>query len=349
MQSMPPHELADRLLDAIRGADWSLIVFVAGIVLTCLGSLHALGGLDGWILHSSLGPWLRGLVLGAAAASAGGGLLLFWALKVPCESQPARIGLAVASGLAGLLVGHLFVMAFWRTWWLRIFLFGVSLGLAAYVAGIAVLAVREGADVRGVLGRLAEQAVAFDASGRPTGANWMGILRVAAAAAGGGMVYTLLYRYGYPLVWLLRNAGMLAAGVILLVVRPARSALAAWAEGRGEPEAVLEAVRGEPMAAGGIAAGAFVLVGYAMFIQGFAGTFRAFFGSVFKCNRRSFGLPSMIGATISTVFETLGGMLTFKRLDTEPTRLIPGEEEEPDENEAEAPPPKPKKKARSGQ
>ena len=346
---MPPTELITPAIDTLKSLDWHMILFVAGIVLAGWAAFLTLGGLEGWILASSLGPWVRGLVFGAAFVMVGGALVLFWAMKVPQDSRPAWISLAAAGGIGGLIAAHVTVVTFWKSWWLRIFLFGGFLGLVVYLAAVVLMAVSGGATMEGLPAVVVGEFVKWDGAGNAA-ANLAGIARLAIAFAAGGGLYAVVYWLFYPLVWLIRNAALLAAGVILLAVPPIRQTLAGFVRGAPDPQSLRDVASENVALIAAIAGGSFVAVAWAMWAQNFSRTFRNFSRKVMGTEYGTFGLMTMAAGSTGSVFSTLARMLTFRRASAEHCRILEAhqDEEEEEGQEEEHPAKRAKKKPADG-
>lgn len=324
-------ELVSQGLDTLRSLDWYAILFVGGMVLAALSAFQLLSGLEGWVLASSLNPWVRGFLSGAVVVAAAGAAILFWAMKTPPDNQPAWAGLGIAAGLGGLLVARITVAAFWKLRWLRIFFWGGLLGAAAYVAG-ALLKLQGGGAAGNFVQLAVEMVVLKDQAGRVT-ANWPGMMKLAIAFAAGGGVYSLVYRLFYPFVWLLRNAVLLAAGVILLSRPVIRQGLANLLKGRAGGEQLRDAAAGDITVVAALAGGALLLVAYAMWIQNFSRRFRNLSRRVLEAKYGSFSLAAMIGCSVETALSTLGRMFVLKRMDTEESRLFMSDQDEEGEDD----------------
>ena len=329
-------ELITPAVDTLKSLDWHAILFIAGLALLGWAAFLTLSGLEGWILASSLSPWFRGLIFGAALVAAGMGMVLFGAMGMPQDNQAAWIGLAVAAGIGGLIAAHVTVVVFWRTWWLRIFLFGGFLGLLIYLGGLSALAVSEGGAMKDLVAAVIGEVVEGH-EGKELTVNWLGVAKLAAAFVAGGGIYSVAYRLFYPLLWLLRNGTLLAIGVILVAVPDIREALASFAEEAADAQDLVDAASERNVVLVALAGGSYLIVAYMMWIQHFSRKFRNFSGAVLKAEYGSFGLATMIGCSVETAFSTVGRMLVLKRSASEGSRLITEEEEEEEDQEAEHP------------
>ena len=331
---MPPPELISPLEQMLKSVDWSLALLASSVILLAWAAFLTLSGLEGWVLASSLGPWVRGLGLGAGVVLVGGGAAVFWGLKMPVDSRGAWFGLGLAAGVGGLITARVAIFAFWKTWRLRIFLFGGALGLLIYAAAVVASAVGRGAAVTEMLSLLGGQVVMGGAEGhlRP---NWPGIARLAIAFAGGGGLYVIIYHVFYPLVWLLRNVTLLAIGAIVLAIPAVRQVLARYMDGEGSAEALSAAAAANVRWFTAVAGGACVIVAYAMWTQNFSRSFRNFSRRVLDAKYGSLGMAAMFGGSMATAFSTVGRMLTLRRSSAEHCRIFKGEEDETEDEDEE--------------
>ncbi|MHC4983273.1 MAG: hypothetical protein ACYTF6_08925 [Planctomycetota bacterium] len=327
---MLPAELVSPVTDALSSLDWYLILFVAGVVLVAYSAFVTLSGLEGWILASSLRPWCRGFLLGGACVIAGGAALAFWAMKMPRDHQLTWVVLGVAAAVGALIAARVTVVAFWKTWYLRIFILGGVLGLLVYLAGVLLMAADDWTGIEQLAALLAGQAIVRDETGA-LGANWRGIAKLAMAFAAGGGLYAVAYRLFYPLVWLLRNAALMAAGVILLALSPIRQALAGFLDGAARAGELRDAASQRLSYVAAVAAASCVAVAWAMWAQNFSRKFRNFSGRVLQADCGSFGLATMTAGSVATAFATLGRMLTFSRAGADNCRVLKPEEDSDDD------------------
>lgn len=323
---MPP-ELAQPVTDAFASTDWATVVLAAAITAVAWGSLVTLGGMEGWVLLNSLSPWIRGFAIGAGLIVAGGCVLLFWALEVPPDHTAARVAVGVVAGVGGLFAARLAVGVFWRTWRLRVFLSGGLLAVAAFLVSVLAGALSSGATLAAVGLGVAEAFVAFDADGNWS-VRWLAVGKCAAAFVLGGGLYLLAYCLLFPALWFVRNAALIAAGAVLLVLPDLRHAASGFLAQTVPAEAVWAHVMHHRWWALGLAGGAAAIVGYAMWTQRFAGKFRHFVRKVVTAERGAFGMLNLLVSAVGTVFETLGRMATLRRADAERCRLFPPPEAE---------------------
>ncbi|MBS3733771.1 MAG: hypothetical protein KGY99_02485 [Phycisphaerae bacterium] len=314
-------QITQPVTDAAGSVDPATLVLAAAITAVAWGALVALSGLEGWVLLTSLSPWVRGFILGAALVVAGGAVLLFWVMAVPQEHLAARVGLGVAGGVGGLLLARLAVGIFWRTWRLRIFLAGAVLTTGVYLLTVALAAAESGDNAGDIAEAIGQSFVRIGQDGGWS-PQWEAIAKAAAAFVLGGGLYLLAYCLLFPLLWLVRNAALVAAGAALLALPELRAALVAFADETITAEALWAQVTQHQTwfaVAGGAAV---VLVGYAMWIQRFAGKFRHLVRKVVTAERGTFRLPSLAYHATGATLETLGRMATLRRDDVEHCRLF---------------------------
>ncbi len=330
MSPILPQSLFDQIAETLRSLDWHTILFIAGVVLSSYAGFLTLSGLEGWILACSLGPWVRGFIMGAAAAGSAVGVLLFRVMHMAPDSNTARISLAVTAVFGGLLAGYITVAAFWKTRRLRIFLLGGLFCVIAYLVVVLVPAARGGAGIKELAAMVAAEVCWRDDAGR-LAADWPGIAKLAVIFAAGGGLYTVAHRLLYPLVWLLRNGALLAVGVILLSAPQIRETLAGSIRQAAGTDVIYRAVTDNAGFLIALAGAAYLAAAYAMWIQNFARNFRNFSSEVLEAEYGSLGLFTMIGCSVGTAFSTLGRMLTLRRSAAGRCRILKTEEKQEDE------------------
>jgi hypothetical protein len=166
-------------------------------------------------------------------------------------------------------------------------------------------------------------------------ANYAGIARVAMAFAAGGAVYTLTYRFFYPVVWFVRNAVLLALGLMLIFVGPVRAAVADLLSQAPGGAALDEAIEGSAAILAALGITSLVLVGYAMHIQRFRRSFDELLKRVTRARRTGSNVVRMLGCSLATTGATLTGMIAVRPFKEPRCRLVPAEADDEDDDEDE--------------
>ncbi len=335
-----PAQLTELLSGAAHG--WQAMLFVAGVALLAWGAYMALSGVEGWMLSASLRPLLVGFLFGC---------VLMFALIAPWF--PASVAFAgFFSGAAQVALGALWIFLlivclavgvllasaclglFWYLWWLWIFLAGGAIGLAVYFAVIAWGSLSAGTDAAAavIAGEFAARTAADGWA-----VNWPGVARAAIAFGAGGAVYTLAYRFFCPLIWLLRNAVLVATGVTLVAVAAVRTVLADFLAGSATPKAFGEVVLGKTPILVGVFACAFVITAYAMYIQRFGRSLGELLARVAEAKNRAVNILRTLGCSAATTGATLGGMLTLRQFAEPRCRALPRRDDADDDEDDEPP------------